>query len=363
MKKKVFVGISGGVDSAVAASILLEQGYEVHGVFMKNWSGEDYGISDQCPWKEDLEASQMVCEFLGISHRTYNFEKEYREMVIKEFFEEYGKGNTPNPDVLCNKFIKFDAFLERALEEGADLIATGHYTKSKDGKLYKAKDSNKDQTYFLSQVKEDQLEKAMFPLGDMTKAEVRAYAEKKDLPNAKRPDSQGICFIGKIDMNDFLSLELDEKTGPIIDIDTGEVVGTHNGIWFYTLGQRKGLQIGGLSIPYFVCGKDIKGNKLFVASGKKNSALWATEIKVNNFEFINSPIDLAELEDLTGTIRYRSPDTPVTVSVEPDDSSKLTVSFKEAQWAPATGQYLALFQGDQCLGSGIIEIPQDSLEV
>lgn len=351
MKKTVFVGISGGVDSAVAAALLLEQGYKVEGVFMKNWSGEDYGIEDQCPWEEDLEMSIAVCKHLGIPHRTYNFEKEYREMVIKEFFEQYRQGNTPNPDVLCNTFIKFDAFLNRAKEDGADFIATGHYAKTKEGKLYKAKDNNKDQTYFLSQVTKTQLESSLFPLGDMEKSQVREYAKNIKLPNANRPDSQGICFIGKIDMTDFLSLELEQKEGSIIDIDSKEEVGKHNGVWFYTLGQRKGLKIGGLSTPYFVCKKDLSDNILYVAPGKDHPALWSREITVEDFRFIDG--DPEPLEGVTGSIRYRSQDTALSVKEINGDS--ITFIFDTPVWASTQGQYLVIYQDQQCLGAGKIQ--------
>ncbi|HVX92635.1 MAG TPA: tRNA 2-thiouridine(34) synthase MnmA, partial [Candidatus Dojkabacteria bacterium] len=258
MKKKVFVGLSGGVDSAVCALLLKNQGYEVTGVFLKNWSGDDYGVADQCPWEEDLASARGVAEFLNMPLKVYNFEKEYRDLVVKDFFYQYSIGNTPNPDVLCNKFIKFDQFLKKALSEGADYIATGHYAKTENGRLYKAKDSNKDQTYFLYQLNEDQLSHSLFPLADLTKPEVREIAKENNLPNAVRKDSQGICFIGKIDIVDFLKNELKEKKGDIVDIDTKEIVGEHIGVWFYTIGQRKGIKVGGLDEPYYVCSKDVQ---------------------------------------------------------------------------------------------------------
>ncbi len=211
MQKKVYVAISGGVDSAVSAKLLQEQGYKVTGVFMKNWSSQDYGIENSCPWEKDLEDTVKICEVLGIKHKSYNFEKEYRENVLSNFFEEYARGNTPNPDVLCNKHIKFDSFLKKSIEQGADYIATGHYSKTKNGKLFKAKDSNKDQTYFLHQLSKEQLEKSLFPLGDLTKNEVRKLAKKFKLPVAEKKDSQGLCFIGEINVREFIQSKLKEK--------------------------------------------------------------------------------------------------------------------------------------------------------
>lgn len=349
-QKKVFVGISGGVDSAVAAALLKEQGYDVYGVFMKNWSGSDYGLEDNCPWKEDLEASIQVCNHLGIPHRTYNFEKEYRANVIEEFFEEYKRGNTPNPDVLCNTFIKFDAFLKRAIDDGADFIATGHYTRIKDGILHKAEDTNKDQTYFLAGVAKKNFSKALFPLGDLTKKEVREYAEKLKLPNSKRPDSQGICFIGKVEMDEFLALEISHKQGEIVDIDTNKVVGTHKGIWFYTLGQRKGLDIGGLSEPYFVADKNVTENILYVAAGKQNPHLWKKVITVEKYNLLN---EITDINNLTATIRYRAPDSKVSIT-KGTATSPIEFTFDNPLWTPAVGQYLVLFEGSACVGSGRI---------
>jgi tRNA-uridine 2-sulfurtransferase len=355
---KVFVGISGGVDSAVAAYLLQQQGYEVHGVFMKNWSGENYGIEDNCPWKADLEASIAVCEHLGITHRTYNFEKEYREAVITDFFDEYKKGNTPNPDILCNRYIKFDHFLERALKDGADLIATGHYSRVINGQLHKAKDHTKDQTYFLAGVRKEKFEKVLFPLADLLKKEIRSIAEKITLPNAKRADSQGICFIGKVEMDNFLELEISHKPGSIVDIDSGRAVGTHKGVWFHTIGQRKGLNIGGLSEPYFVCGKDTVENILFVAKGKSHPALYKTEITFENYNLLS---EVKDFDNISATIRYRSPDTTIQITeeqkVEIDSIEKavpIKVKFATPQWTPAIGQYIVLFEGERCLGSGRI---------
>lgn len=358
MKKKVFVGISGGVDSAVTAYLLKEAGFDVTGIFMKNWSGEDYGIENECPWEEDQRISQEVCEYLEIPHKTYNFEKEYRAKVMSNFFEEYERGNTPNPDILCNKFIKFDLFLNKAIADGADMIATGHYSATQEGKLLKAKDENKDQTYFLSQVTKEALLRTLFPLGELTKPEVREIAKKAGLPNANRKDSQGICFVGKIDLQDFLSQNLKPVKGEIVDIDTGKVVGEHEGVWFYTIGQRKGLKIGGAAQAYFICRKDKKTNRLFVCQGHDSPHLYSKTLSVQNFETIDPDLDMTTLSNLEGMIRYRS--TPVSIkSVKAvknqTNSWKLDVEFETAQWAVTPGQSLVIYQNNECLGSGVID--------
>lgn len=351
MKKKVYVGLSGGVDSAVCAALLLQQGYDVTAIFMKNWSGEDYGISDQCPWEVDLADSIAVAKHLGIEHKTYNFEKEYRELVMEEFFKGYQNGETPNPDILCNKFIKFKLFLERCISDGADLIATGHYANTLNGELFRPKDQNKDQTYFLSEVDSESLKKTLFPLADYTKPEVRELARKFKLPNAERKDSQGICFVGKVDMGEFLRERIKEKVGEFIDIDSGEVIGEHNGIYFYTIGQRKGLDIGGLSEPYFVCKKDVDKNIVYLAKGREHPALWSKEIKFKNLHLINQKYhgDLTESSEIFASIRYRSEASKVLVDIQ-----NQTAKFETDQWAPAKGQIIVFYQNDRCLGAAEI---------
>ena len=354
MKKKVFVGISGGVDSAVCAYLLTQQGFDVTGVFLKNWSGEDFGISDNCPWKEDLESAKGVCEFLNIPLKVYNFEKEYRELVIEDFFYQYSIGNTPNPDVLCNKHIKFDKFLEKAISEGADYIATGHYSKTENGLLFKAKDRNKDQTYFLHQLTYNQLSKSIFPLAELEKKEIREIAKSVGIPNFARKDSQGICFVGKVDIQEFLSQQLREKEGNIIDDDTGKIIGKHNGVWYYTIGQRKGLSIGGSPLPYFINRKDVKENIIYAVQGKDNPKLYSNTVYLCDLHIINPKLSINEivnLNSLTATIRYRSIDTKCKLSIEND---LIKVVFDEKKWAPAIGQSIVIFNNKECIGGGRI---------
>lgn len=350
MRNKVFVAISGGVDSAVSAKILQEKGYEVTGVFMKNWSDQNHGIGHECPWQKDLEDTVKICKTLGITHKTYNFEKEYRKHILENFFEEYKKGNTPNPDVLCNKYIKFDSFLKKALGQGADYIATGHYSKTENGRLFKAKDKNKDQTYFLHRLTKSQLKKSIFPLGNLTKEEVRELAQKYKLPVAKKKDSQGLCFIGKIDVQEFIKNTLKEKEGEIIDLDQNKVVGKHNGIWFYTIGQRHGIKIGGTKEPYFVAKKDTEKNVLYVVQGRNHPELYKKTLEVADLHLINPKYKFKKT-NFTATIRYRSKDTPVKLEFE---NKKAILKFEIAQWAPALGQSLVFFNKNECLGGGFI---------
>lgn len=347
MKKKVFVGISGGVDSAAAAYLLIEKGYDVTGVFLKNWSGEDYGVEDQCPWKEDLESAKSVCEYLKIPLKIYNFEKEYREAVIKDLFYQYSLGNTPNPDVLCNKYIKFERFLNRALFEGADFIATGHYTKSDGTFLYKALDKSKDQTYFLYQLNEKQISNSLFPLGDFLKTEIRKIALNIGLPNAKKKDSQGICFLGKIDLSAFLKKEIAVKNGDIIDFETKQIVGNHNGVWFYTIGQRQGLGIGGSDFPYFVYKKDLKKNVIYVVKRADNPLLLTGKVSLRE---INISKECKELHTLSAQTRYRG----VLYRIKYNNSLK-TVEFIDKAWAVAKGQSVVIYEDQKCLGGGIVD--------
>jgi tRNA-uridine 2-sulfurtransferase len=348
--RKVHVALSGGVDSAVSAFLLKQRGYDVTGVFMKNWSGEDYGLEDECPWKQDQRDAKSVCEHLGVPFKTYNFEKEYRRDIIRYFFDEYGKGRTPNPDILCNKLIKFGVFLDRALSEGTDHIATGHYAGkmvNDDGSadLMTAADRKKDQTYFLYQLTQNQLDRSIFPLASYTKKEVREIAKKAGLPVADKKDSQGICFLGRVDVREFLMKEIQPKPGNIIDIDTGGKVEEHDGIWFYTNGQREGLGIGGAGQPYYVCGKNISENVLYVAQGSDNPRLYAHSVKLSDIHWIHQKHTVKKVD---AVVRYR----------QKKHRAKLTgghLRFEDPVWLPSPGQSAVLYHGDIVLGGGVIE--------
>lgn len=357
---KVFVGLSGGVDSAVSAALLKDQGYEVVGIFMKNWSGDDYGIQAECPWEEDQKSAEAVAKHLGIEFRSFNFEKQYREKVVEYFFAEYQKGRTPNPDVMCNKEIKFKLFLEKAMEMGADLIATGHYARKveetieakSEFKMLKGVDNNKDQTYFLYNLTYEQLSKSLFPIGEFEKPMVRELARKYKLPNAERPDSQGICFIGEINVLKFLMSRIPEKDGDIVDIDSNKVVGKHKGVYFYTLGQREGLGIGGQQIPYFVVDKDIEKNIVFVGHGTDHPKMYKQVVELENIHFINpNTLNKLTTQDvkLTASIRYRQKPQSGTLDME----NKKFI-FEQPQRAVTSGQSLVLYCEDECLGGGVI---------
>ncbi len=350
---KVYVGLSGGVDSAVSAALLLQQGYDVHGVFMKNWTGDDFGIQENCPWEEDQAAAESVAKHLGIPFRSYNFEKEYREQVVTYFFNEFEAGRTPNPDVMCNTKIKFDAYLNKAIAEGADMIATGHYAQIKEVagmyQLHQGADSKKDQTYFLHTLNQDQLSKAVFPIGNLQKSQVRELAREFKLPNAERKDSQGICFIGEIDVQQYLRSHISTKQGNIVDIDTREVVGEHDGVYFYTIGQRKGLKIGGQPKPYYVADKNIETNELIVAHGNYHPALSHKEVNLENIHWI-SEIDKIDLQNIQAVVRYQQRPQPAAF-----DQENLIINFVEPQRAITSGQSAVLYSNTQCLGGGIIE--------
>lgn len=340
------------MDSAVAAALLKEEGFEVTGVFMKNWSGDSFGIQAECPWEEDQKAAEAVADYLGIEFRSYNFEKEYREQVLDYFFSEFKKGRTPNPDVMCNTKIKFDVFLKRALADGADMIATGHYVQKKEGKsgyeLHMGVDPVKNQAYFLYTLNQDQLSKSLFPIGHLQKAEVRKLAEKYNLPNADRKDSQGICFIGEIDVQDFLRAHISTKVGDIIDVDNNEIVGKHDGVYFYTIGQRKGLDIGGLPKPYYVVDKDSDKNILYVALGNYHDALFRTDVQLENLHLVNDE-ELKEGQEVQAVIRYQQKPQPALIY-----PSELKVVFAERQRAVTSGQSLVMYDGTRCLGGGIV---------
>ncbi|MGP4116593.1 tRNA 2-thiouridine(34) synthase MnmA [Levilactobacillus zymae] len=357
---RVVVGMSGGVDSSVVALRLKQQGYDVVGVFMKNW--DDTDENGVCTATEDYKDVAKVAAKIGIPYYSVNFEKEYWDRVFTYFLDEYKKGRTPNPDVICNKEIKFKAFLDYALELGADYIATGHYaqlTRDAEGHnhLLRAVDQNKDQTYFLSQLSAEQLDRVMFPIGDLVKkTQVRQLAEEAGLATAKKPDSMGICFIGeKGQFKDFLKQYLPAKPGKMMTVD-GEVKGQHAGLMYYTIGQRRGLGIGGDGIdnePWFVIGKDLSQNILYVGKGYHNPHLYATHLAASDIHWVNT-IDRGQDFHCTAKFRYRQKDTGVTVHLS-DDGQQVTVEFDNPARAITPGQAVVFYDGNECLGSAIID--------
>lgn len=352
---QVVVGMSGGVDSSVAALLLKEEGYNVIGIFMKNWDEtDDYGY---CTSSEDYKDVRRVCDVIDIPYYTVNFEKEYWDKVFTYFLEEYKKGRTPNPDVMCNKEIKFKAFLEYALKLGGDYLATGHYAQidyyNGEYRLLKGIDGNKDQTYFLNTLGQYQLSKTMFPIGHLEKKEVRYIAEKYKLATAKKKDSTGICFIGERNFKEFLSRYLPAQPGEIRDI-SGNIKGQHDGLMYYTLGQRKGLGIGGSGSgePWFVADKDLKNNILYIVQGEKHPALYSYGLLASNLSWV-SDRPTATTFDATAKFRYRQRDQEVRVFMTSDSHCK--VIFKKPQKAITPGQAVVFYGGEVCLGGGIID--------
>ncbi len=342
MAKKVYVGMSGGVDSSVTAALLKQQGYDVTGVYMKNWSQDLPGFV--CPWKEDFQDAKRVAVQLEIDFRLYDFETEYRQKVVDYMVREYQAGRTPNPDVMCNQEVKFKLFLEAAMADGADLIATGHYAQIKDNQLFAGIDKNKDQTYFLYRVTEDALRKSLMPIGEMEKPEVRKIATKLQLATATKKDSQGICFVGKVGIKEFLLHELgSQPTGSIVD-QHGKTIGEHDGAIFYTIGQRHGLHIGG-GLPYYVSRKNMKTNTLYVTTNLDDENLWAKEITLQDIHWINREPD--EAKEYQARLRYRGPLVPCKLK-----GSKLILN--EAQRGIAAGQSAVIYDGARVLGGGII---------
>jgi len=350
---RIVVGMSGGVDSSVTALLLKEQGYDVIGIFMKNWDDTDeFGV---CTATEDYEDVIRVCNQIGIPYYAVNFEEKYWNSVFTYFLEEYKSGRTPNPDVMCNKEIKFKAFLDHALSLGADYVATGHYAQIEESEgrhyLLRGKDRNKDQSYFLNQLSEDVLAKVLFPLGSMDKSEVREIAEKHDLATAFKKDSTGICFIGNRDFKDFISEYLPAQPGEMQTLE-GKVVGKHDGLMYYTIGQRQGLGIGGPGGPWFVVGKNINDNILFVEQGANHDSLYSDGIMATNVNWIHE--DLIENEfSCTAKFRYRQGDNEVQVNILEDGQVK--VDFKEALRAITPGQAVVFYKDDVCLGGGTID--------
>lgn len=393
--KRVIVGLSGGVDSSVAAYLLKEQGYEVIGLFMKNWHDDSVTISDECPWLEDSNDAMLVADKLGIPFQTVDLSVQYKERIVDYMFNEYEKGRTPNPDVLCNREIKFDVFMDIAMDLGADYVATGHYcrksTIEKDGKeihqLLAGKDNNKDQSYFLCQLSQDQLAKALFPIGELTKPEVREIAKAQDLITAEKKDSQGLCFIGKVRLPDFLQQQLKPKEGVIVEVEDslevynqeqpeftskeselayfakkpeyalsdGKVVGKHQGAHYFTKGQRKGLAVGGTKEPLFVIETDVEENVIYTGQGKNHPGLLRNVLFVSNDELHWIREDLAlnegETMDVMARIRYRQPLEKATLHKV---ASGLYVEFENKQSAITEGQFVAWYNNDELLGSGVI---------
>ncbi|HET8803557.1 MAG TPA: tRNA 2-thiouridine(34) synthase MnmA [Aequorivita sp.] len=393
--KRVVVGLSGGVDSSVTAYLLKEQGYEVIGLFMKNWHDDSVTISDECPWLEDSNDAMLVAEKLNIPFQTVDLSEEYKERIVDYMFGEYEKGRTPNPDVLCNREIKFDVFMKIALSLGADYVATGHYCRKsefeKDGntvyQLIAGADLNKDQSYFLCQLSQEQLSKTLFPIGHLQKSEVRKIATEQNLVTADKKDSQGLCFIGKVRLPDFLQQKLQPKEGVIVEIDPaneiyhrkepifenkkveldfhsekykyavsdGKIVGKHDGAHFFTKGQRKGLAVGGTPEPLFVIDTDVVENVIYTGQGKDHQGLLRKALQVVNDEvhWIREDLTLnpGEEMEIKARIRYRQPLQKATLYQTED---VLYVVFEQPQEAITEGQFVAWYLDDELLGSGVI---------
>ncbi|EGV43301.1 tRNA 2-thiouridine(34) synthase MnmA [Bizionia argentinensis JUB59] len=394
-KKRVIVGLSGGVDSSVAAYLLKEEGYEVIGLFMKNWHDDSVTISDECPWLDDSNDAMLVADKLGIPFQTVDLSEEYKERIVDYMFKEYESGRTPNPDVLCNREIKFDVFMKIALDLGADFVATGHYcrkgTFQKEGEeihqLLAGVDGNKDQSYFLCQLSQEQLAKSLFPIGQLMKPEVREIASKLDLITADKKDSQGLCFIGKVRLPEFLQQQLKAKEGVIVEIPSsysgyentnptfetkeselaylsrkanykatdGKIVGKHQGAHFYTKGQRKGLAVGGTVEPLFVIDTDVNENVIYTGQGKTHPGLYKSALFITNDDLHWVREDLAikigETMEVLSRIRYRQPLEKATLyRVE----SGLYIEFYNPQSAVAEGQFAAWYLEDELIGSGVI---------
>lgn len=352
---KILVGMSGGVDSSVAAALLKEQGHIVIGAFMKNWS--DGGDGEECSWRTERRDAMRVAAQLGIEFHTFDFEDKYREHVYEYMIREYKAGRTPNPDVLCNKYMKFGFFLEKANELGCDFVATGHYArKAVDGAgvhhLLAGVDGNKDQSYFLCRLNESQLGRALFPIGELTKPEVRKVAERFNLPVAQKKDSQGICFVGKVEMKDFLQERIEPQAGDIVTT-AGEVIGQHDGHMYYTIGQRSGLGIGG-GTPYFIVEKRPEENQLVVAVGEDDPALYSSSLMASNIsEAYQGALSAFHASELSARIRYRQPIQGIkTLEIE---GGVLRVEFTQRQKAVAPGQFVAIYKGDELLGSAVID--------
>ena len=393
--KRVVVGLSGGVDSSVAAYLLQQQGYEVIGLFMKNWHDDSVTISNECPWLEDSNDALLVAEKLGIPFQTVDLSEQYKEKIVDYMFSEYEKGRTPNPDVLCNREIKFDVFMKIALSLGADFVATGHYCRKGevevDGKkvfqLLAGADNNKDQSYFLCQLSQEQLSKSLFPIGELTKPEVREIATQMELVTAEKKDSQGLCFIGKVRLPEFLQQKLQQKEGLIIQIDKsdlvynkeelqfdsieqelavearnisynpemGKVVGKHQGAHYFTTGQRKGLNVGGTKEPLFIIATNVETNTIYTGLGNEHPGLFkkALFIEKSEIHWIREDLALAngEMAAVMARIRYRQ---PLQKAILHQFESGMFVQFEDPQSAITEGQFVAWYLEDELVGSGVI---------
>jgi len=387
--KKVVIALSGGVDSSVAAYLLKKQGYSLIGLFMKNWHDKNLTISDECPWLEDSNDAMLIADKLKIPFKTVDLSKEYKKRIIDYMFKEYSNGRTPNPDILCNKEIKFDVFMKLALSLDADYVATGHYSQIKSTNnskymLLQGIDKTKDQSYFLCQLNQKQLSKILFPIGHLKKSDVRDIAKKNSLITADKKDSQGLCFVGKIRLPEFLQQQLTRKKGDIVEIPSnskvfslknkgnqsrlnelskkykfsksdGKVIGEHNGAYYYTIGQRKGLAVGGYDEPLFVIGIDTKLNKIYVGKGKNHPGLIKKVIKIDiaTINWVNDSysIDLIKTLILKARIRYRQPLQDIVLHIY---GKKLYVEFKKYQTAITSGQFLALYHKNELIASSVI---------
>ena len=344
---KVYVGMSGGVDSSVAAAFLVEAGYDVTGVYMKNWSHDLPGA--RCPWAEDLADAKRVAVSLGIDLRVYDFEAEYKQKVVDYMLTEYQAGRTPNPDIMCNQEIKFKLFLETAMSDGADMIATGHYARTDKTQLLCAKDDKKDQTYFLYRVTKEALEKTLFPLGELLKSQVRKLAHERGLATASKKDSVGICFVGQVGIEEFLSQYIDIKPGRIIEKESSKELGWHNGAIFYTIGQRHGLNLGG-GLPYYVVSKNINKNEVYVSRNLNQLDLWIEKIILKDLHWINQAPDINKIYQ----IRTRHQAPLVEAQIEDYNTQRLVLNLDSPQRAITSGQSVLFYDGSVCLGGGIV---------
>lgn len=343
---KIYVGMSGGVDSSLTAALLKEQGHEVTGVYLKNWAKE-WDIFD-CPWADDLHDASQVAEQLEIKLKVFDVQDQYRHYVVDYMVAEYKAGRTPNPDIMCNQEMKFGVFLKLALDDGAEAIATGHYARIENGSLLAGLDKNKDQSYFLYRIKPDSLNKAFMPIGQYTKPDVRKMAADRGLVTASKKDSQGICFIGKVPLKKFLQQYVQGEPGAVID-QHGKVVGEHDGAIFYTIGQRSGLGIGG-GLPYFITGKDIVKNEIYVTTNPQDHDLWRDTVTINQLHWLNQAPDLNKPYQLRA--RYRAP--LVEAKITQNDSMSMTFNLQSPVRAIAPGQSAVLYDGDKVVGGGII---------